>query len=87
MGLQAESWLHEVGRICTQMDIILDEISPEQAAADCARAQVNANCVYGLFASPCGRLGVVPSADAAEGRDVGRGNNCAHHSCPEFSQG
>ena len=33
MGLQAEAWLHEVRRIVVQMDIILDEIPPEQAAA------------------------------------------------------
>ena len=33
MGLQAEAWLHEVRRVCVQMDIILDEIPLEQAAA------------------------------------------------------
>lgn len=33
MGLQAEAWLHEVRRIVTQMDIILDEMPPEHAAA------------------------------------------------------
>ena len=33
MGLEAEAWLHEVRRIVTQMDIILDEIPPEHAAA------------------------------------------------------
>eukprot|EP00966_Prymnesium_polylepis_P328486 7384285-Prymnesium_polylepis.1 len=33
MGLQAEAWLHEVRRVCTQMDLILEEIPPEQAAA------------------------------------------------------
>jgi len=32
-GLQAEAWLHEVRRIVTQMDIILNEIPLEQAAA------------------------------------------------------
>ena len=33
MGLPAEAWLHEVRRIVVQMDIILDEIPPEQRAA------------------------------------------------------
>ena len=33
MGLQAEAWLHEVRRIVTQMDIILDEMPPEHAVA------------------------------------------------------
>eukprot|EP00966_Prymnesium_polylepis_P275070 6355918-Prymnesium_polylepis.1 len=33
MGLQAAAWLHEVRRVCTQMDIIIDEMSSEQAAA------------------------------------------------------
>eukprot|EP00966_Prymnesium_polylepis_P177621 4113592-Prymnesium_polylepis.1 len=33
MGLQSEAWLHEVRRVCVQMDIILDEIPLEQAAA------------------------------------------------------
>eukprot|EP00966_Prymnesium_polylepis_P011105 255303-Prymnesium_polylepis.1 len=33
MGLQAEAWLHEVRRIVVQMEIILDEIPPEHAAA------------------------------------------------------
>ena len=33
MGLQAEAWLHEVRRVSTQMDIILDDIPPEQQAA------------------------------------------------------
>ena len=31
--MQAEVWLHEVRRVCMQMDIILDEIPPEHAAA------------------------------------------------------
>ena len=33
MGLQAEAWLHEVRRVVVQMDLIMDEIPPEQAAA------------------------------------------------------
>jgi hypothetical protein len=33
MGLRSETWLHEVRRICTQMDIILDDIPSEHAAA------------------------------------------------------
>ena len=33
MGLRAEAWLHEVRHVCTQMELILEEIPPEQAAA------------------------------------------------------
>eukprot|EP00966_Prymnesium_polylepis_P276181 6380670-Prymnesium_polylepis.1 len=31
--MQTETWLHEVRRVCMQMNIILDEIPPEHAAA------------------------------------------------------
>ena len=33
MGLRAKAWLHEVRHVCTQMELILEEIPPEQAAA------------------------------------------------------
>eukprot|EP00966_Prymnesium_polylepis_P089348 2068589-Prymnesium_polylepis.1 len=33
MGLQAEAWLHEVRRVVFQMDLLVEEIPPEHAAA------------------------------------------------------
>ena len=46
MGLESDAWLHEVRKIITQMDIILEGIPPEQVDAVRALQEVLAATQY-----------------------------------------